>query len=121
MAGQRRCPSARSFSALVSARVIAVMAALRSRVWPGSQDTSQPFRSGVWRAVWAVRSLLMVVASIFRVMTAHSGSGLWFGFEVGLGVAVAAAVSAGRQGVREVGSGGREVLFDPVAGGGDDH
>jgi len=30
----------------VSARTIAVMAGLRSRIWPGSQDTSQPPRSG---------------------------------------------------------------------------
>ena len=49
----------------------------------------------------------------------NSGSGSWFGFQVGFGVAV--AVFAGVQGVPEVGSGGREVVLDPVAGGHDDH
>src|SRR6266851_9548980 len=52
-----------------------------------------------------------------RLLT--SGSGSWFGFQVGLGIA--AAVVAGVQGVPEVGSGGREVVLDPVAGVDDDH
>ena len=47
MSGQSRWPWCRSCSAAMSARIIAVMAVLRSRVWPGSQDTSQPFRPGV--------------------------------------------------------------------------
>jgi hypothetical protein len=53
-----------------------------------------------------------------RVTAAHLRSGSWFGFPVGFGVAV--AVFAGVQGVPEVGSGGREVLLDPVAGTEDD-
>ena len=107
-------------SAAMSARTIAVMAVLRSRVWPGSQDTSHCcWRPGACRAVWAVWSLVMVVSLMVKAMAVTSGSGSWFGFQVGLGVAV--AVLAGVQGVPEVGSGGREVLLDPVAGGDDDH
>src|SRR5271165_611625 len=82
--GQSRWPSWRSCSAAVSARIIAVMAVLRSRIWPGSQDTSQPFRSGACRAVCAVWSLVMVVSLMVRVMAVSSGSGSWFGFQVGL-------------------------------------
>ena len=67
----------------VSARVIAVMAVLRSRLWPGSQDTSQPFRSGACRAVWAVWSLVMVVSLMVRVMAVTSGCGSWSGFGAG--------------------------------------
>jgi hypothetical protein len=44
-----------------SARIIAVMAVLRSRAWPGSQETSQSLRPGACRAEWAVLSLVMVV------------------------------------------------------------
>src|SRR5271166_2335541 len=119
MWGQSRCPSWRSCSAVVSARVMAVMAVLRPRVWPGSQDTSQPFHSGTCRAVWALWSLVMVVSLMVRVTAAHLRSGSWFGFQVGFGAAV--AVVAGVQGVPEVGPGGREVLLDPVAGADDDH
>jgi hypothetical protein len=61
----------------------------------------------------------MAVSSILRVTTAHLRSGSWFGFQVGLEVAV--AVLAGVRGVPQVGSGGREVLLDPVAGLDDDH
>jgi hypothetical protein len=61
----------------------------------------------------------MAVTSILRVTTVHLRSGLWFGFQVRLWVVV--AVFGGVQGVREVGSGGREVLLDPVAGADDDH
>src|SRR5579863_3930431 len=119
MWGQSRWPSWRSCSPVRSARTIAVMAVLRSRIWPGSQDTSQPFRSGVCRAVWALWSLVIVVSLIVKVMAITSGSGSWFGFQVWLGVAV--AVPSGVQGVLEIGSGGREVLLDPVAGADDDH
>src|SRR5580700_5749663 len=120
MWGQSRCPSCRSGSAVVSARTIAVMALLRSRVWPGSQDTSHwCWRPGAGRAVWAVRSLVMAVSLMVKVMAVTSGSGSWFGFQVGLGVAV--AVLAGVQGVPQVGSGGREVVLDPVAGADDDY
>jgi len=69
MCGQSWCPSWRPGSVVVSARVMAVMAVLRSRVWPGSQDTSQPFRSGACRAVWALWSL-----------TRGQGSGFWQAF-----------------------------------------
>ena len=89
MWGQSRCPSCGSCSAAVSARIIAVMAVLRSRLWPGSQDTSQPFRSGACRAVWAVWSLVMVVSLMVRVMAVTSGLWSLFGFQVGLGFAVA--------------------------------
>ena len=55
MCGQRRCSSWMSCSPTMSARVMAVMAVLRSTCWPGSQDTSQPgWRSAACRAVWAV-------------------------------------------------------------------
>src|SRR5271156_1798443 len=108
MWGQRRWLSCRSGSVVVSARVMAVMAVLRSRVWPGSQDTSQPFRSGACRAVWALWSLVMVVSVMVKVMAVTSGSGLRFGFQVGLGVGVRVRVAlvAGAQGVRQVGRGG---------------
>jgi hypothetical protein len=61
----------------------------------------------------------MVVSSIFRVTAARLRVGSWFGFQVGFGIAV--TVVAGVQGVPEVGSGGWEVLLDPVAGADDDH
>jgi hypothetical protein len=50
-------------------------------------------------------------------MSAHFRVGSWFGFQVGFGVAVLVGV----QGVPEAGSGGWEVLLDPVAGVDDDH
>src|SRR6516164_210126 len=53
-----------------------------------------------------------------RAMAVTSGSGSWFGFQVGLGVAM--AVLARVQGVPQGGPGGREVLLDPVAGADDD-
>ena len=62
-----------------------MIAVLRSRTRPGSQDTSH--RSGLpgaWRAVWPVWSLVMVVSLIVRVMAVSSASGSWFGFQVGL-------------------------------------
>ena len=88
MWGQSRCPSGRSRSAAVSARVIAVIAALRSSSWPGSQDTSQPCLLGACRAVWAGWSLVIVVSLMVKVMAVTSGSGSWFGFQVEVGVAV---------------------------------
>ena len=94
----------------VSARIIAVMAVLRSRVWPGSQDTSHPFRLGACRAVWAVWSLVMVVSWMVRVMVRLPGRvrgrGGGPGRPAGLG---------------QGGRGGRVPLFEPVAGGDDDH
>ena len=64
------------------------MAVLRSRGWPGSQDTSHPFRLGACRAVQSVWSLVMVVSG---------WSGSWFGFQVGFGFAV--TVLVGLQGM----------------------
>jgi len=52
-------------------------------------------------------------------MAVTSRSGSWFGFQVGLRVAV--TVFAGAQGVPEVRPGGREPLLDPRAGSHDDH
>ena len=52
MAGQSRCRSFISRSPAWSARVMAVMALLRSRTRPGSQDTSHRcWLPGAWRAV----------------------------------------------------------------------
>src|SRR6266568_3590791 len=83
--GQSRCPSRMSPSAMVSARIIAVIAVLRSRIWPGSQDTSHRcWGPGACRAVWAVWSLVIVVSLMVRVMAVTSGSGSWFGFQVWL-------------------------------------
>jgi hypothetical protein len=45
------------------------------KVWPGSQDTSQPgWAPGACRAVWVVWSLVMVVSLIVSVMMVTSGS-----------------------------------------------
>src|SRR5260370_5072931 len=55
-----------------------------------------------------------------KVMAITSGSGSWFGFQVRFGFGVAVAVLADVQGVPKIGSGGREVLLDPVAGADDD-
>src|SRR6266851_5110700 len=73
MCGQSRWPWCRSALPATSARIIAVMAVLRSRTWPGSQDTSHPFRLGACRAVWAVWSLVMVVSLMVRVMVRLPG------------------------------------------------
>src|SRR5271165_3497899 len=74
MCGQSRWPSWRSSSAVVSARIIAVMAVLRSRIWPGSKDTSHPCGwPGACRAVWPVWSLVMAVSLMVRVMASLPG------------------------------------------------
>src|SRR5260370_921204 len=86
-----------------SAPLLGVMALWGCRVWRGRQETSQACTLGDCRAVWAVWSMVIVVSLIVRVTTAHLRSGLWFGFQVGFGVAV--TVVAGVQGVPEVGSG----------------
>jgi hypothetical protein len=50
---------------------IAVMALLRSRWWPGSQDTTHVcWAPGTRRAVWPVRSLLMLSSLMVSAMTA---------------------------------------------------
>ena len=55
----------------MSASTIAVMALLRSRGRPGSQDTSQACSlPGAARAVWAVWSLVMVSSLMVSVMAA---------------------------------------------------
>src|SRR5271166_3769744 len=99
MCGQSRWPSWRSSSAVVSARIIAVMAVLRSRIWPGSKDTSHPCGwPGACRAVWPVWSLVMAVSLMVRVMASLPGCGSWFGFQVGLWFA-----GAGGPGFQELG------------------
>src|ERR1035441_4645613 len=99
MWGQRRWASCRSAWAAVSARIIAVMVMLRSRIWPGSQDTSHwCWRPGASRAVWGVWSLVMVVSLMVRAMAVTSGCGSWFGFQVGFRL-------AGASGFQELGEG----------------
>src|ERR1039457_4958545 len=99
MWGQSRWPSCRSPWAAVSARIIAVMVMLRSRIWPGSQDTSQRCaRPGASRAVWGVWSLVMVVSLIVRAMAVTFWWGSWFGFQVGFRW-------AGASGFQELGEG----------------
>src|SRR6266851_1097322 len=61
----------------------------------------------------------MAVSLIRRFMAVASGSGSWFGFEVGF--RVVAAALAGLQGAGQGGRGGRVPVLDPVAGGDDDH
>src|ERR1700722_4190493 len=88
MSGQSQWPAGRSPLAAMSARTIAVMAVLRSGTWPGSQDPSRWCgRPGACRAVCGLRSLVMVVSVMVRVMAVTSGCGSWFGFPVRFRVA----------------------------------
>src|ERR1700728_3315960 len=72
----------------MSARSIAVMALSRLRTSPVSQDTCHMYwQPGASRAVCGLRSLVLAVPVMVRVMAVTSGCGSWFGFPVGFGVA----------------------------------
>jgi hypothetical protein len=62
--GQGWWPSRRSSSPVRSARIMAMMALLRSRVWPGSQGPSHPFRLGECRVHQAQSNLRNSSASM---------------------------------------------------------
>jgi hypothetical protein len=46
-----------------------------ARIWPGSQDASQPFHSGACRAVRGFWSLVMVVSLMVIIMAVMSERG----------------------------------------------
>src|SRR5450759_3284817 len=101
MWGQSRWPSCRSPWAAVSARIIAVMALLRSRTSPGSQEACHMYwQPGASRAVWGLWSLVMVVSLMVRVMAVSFWWGLGCGFAVGFRF-------AGADGFQELGEGQR--------------